>query len=48
VASYGFVNPLVAVMLGAAVGGEPLTARTAVAAVLILGAVAAILSGRRA
>ena len=47
VASYGFVNPLVAVMLGAAVGGEPLTARTAVAAVLILAAVAAILSGRR-
>jgi drug/metabolite transporter (DMT)-like permease len=47
VASYGFVNPLVAVLLGAAVGGEPLTARTAVAAVLILAAVAAILSGRR-
>jgi drug/metabolite transporter (DMT)-like permease len=48
VASYAFVNPLVAVLLGAAVGGEPLTARTALAAVLILAAVAAILSGRRA
>jgi drug/metabolite transporter (DMT)-like permease len=47
VASYGFVNPLVAVLLGAAVGGEPLTARTALAAALILAAVAAILSGRR-
>jgi drug/metabolite transporter (DMT)-like permease len=47
VASYAFVNPLVAVLLGAAVGGEVLTARTALAAVLILAAVAAILSGRR-
>jgi drug/metabolite transporter (DMT)-like permease len=47
VGSYAFVNPLVAVFLGAAVGGEPLTARTALAAVLILAAVAAILSGRR-
>jgi drug/metabolite transporter (DMT)-like permease len=47
VASYAFVNPLVAVVLGAAVAGEPLTARTALAAVLILAAVAAILSGRR-
>ena len=47
VASYGFVNPLVAVVVGAAVGGEALTGRTALAAVLILAAVAAILSGRR-
>lgn len=47
VGSYAFVNPLVAVLLGAAVGGEPLTERTALAAVLILAAVAAILSGRR-
>lgn len=48
VASYGFVNPLVAVLVGSSVGGEPLTARTALAGVLILAAVAAILSGRRA
>jgi len=47
VGSYAFVNPLVAVLLGAAVGGEALTARTAVAAALILAAVAAILTGRR-
>jgi drug/metabolite transporter (DMT)-like permease len=46
VASYGFVNPLVAVLVGSTVGGEPLGARTALAAVLILAAVAAILSGR--
>jgi drug/metabolite transporter (DMT)-like permease len=45
VGSYAFVNPLVAVCVGAAVGGEPLTARTAVASILILAAVAAILSG---
>jgi drug/metabolite transporter (DMT)-like permease len=47
VASYGFVNPLVAFVVGSTVGGEPLNARTAVAAVLILAAVAAILSGKR-
>ena len=47
VASYGFVNPLVAVVVGSTVGGEPLGARTALAAVLILAAVAAILSGKR-
>ena len=47
VASYGFVNPLVAVVVGSTVGGEPLNARTALAAVLILAAVAAILSGKR-
>jgi drug/metabolite transporter (DMT)-like permease len=47
VGSYAFVNPLVAVFLGAAVGGEPLTARTALASVLILAAVAAILIGNQ-
>jgi drug/metabolite transporter (DMT)-like permease len=47
VASYAFVNPLVAVFVGSAVGGEPLTTRTAIAGALILAAVAAILSGRR-
>jgi drug/metabolite transporter (DMT)-like permease len=47
VASYAFVNPLVAVAVGSAVGGEPLTARTALAALLIVAGVAAILTGRR-
>lgn len=47
VGSYAFVNPLVAVLLGSAVGGEPLTQRTALAGVLILAAVAAILTGQR-
>ena len=47
VASYAFVNPLVAVVVGSSVGGEPLNARTGLAAALILAAVAAILSGKR-
>ncbi len=47
VGSYAFVNPLVAVLIGWAVGGEPLTARTAVAALLIVAGVASIVTGRR-
>ena len=46
VSSYAFVNPLVAVFVGWAVGGEPLTARTAVASLLIVAGVAAIVAGR--
>jgi drug/metabolite transporter (DMT)-like permease len=42
VGSYAFVNPLVAVFIGWTVGGEALTARTAVAALLIVMGVAAI------
>lgn len=42
VASYAFVNPLVAVFVGWAFGGEAVTARTAVAALLIVAGVAAI------
>ena len=44
-ATYAFVNPLVAVALGWAVAGEPLTARTACAAAVIIGAVALITIG---
>lgn len=39
VATYAFVNPVVAVGLGWAVAGEPLTARVLVAAAIIVGAV---------
>lgn len=39
VATYAFVNPAVAVLLGWAAGGEPLTARIAVAGLVIVGAV---------
>jgi drug/metabolite transporter (DMT)-like permease len=41
-ATYAFVNPVIAVILGWAVAGEPFFARTAVAAVFIVAAVASI------
>jgi drug/metabolite transporter (DMT)-like permease len=40
--TYAYVNPVVAVLLGWAVAGEPFTARTLVAAAVILGGVAII------
>ncbi|MBX7246676.1 MAG: EamA family transporter [Candidatus Sumerlaeaceae bacterium] len=40
--TYAYVNPLVAVVLGWALAGEPLTTRTVVAAALIIAAVVAI------
>lgn len=46
VATYAYVNPLVAVALGWALGGEPLTARVLVAAGVIVGSVALITVGR--
>ncbi|HLE59329.1 MAG TPA: EamA family transporter [Candidatus Limnocylindria bacterium] len=47
VSTYAYVNPVVAVALGAVFLHEPITARTLIAAALILGAVVAIVSGRR-
>jgi drug/metabolite transporter (DMT)-like permease len=41
-ATYAYVNPVVAVLLGWAVAGEPFTPRMAIAAAIILGAVALI------
>jgi len=41
-ATYAYVNPVVAVFLGWALGGEPLTARTLLAAAIIVGAVVII------
>jgi drug/metabolite transporter (DMT)-like permease len=41
-ATYAYVNPVVAVFLGWALAGEPLTARTLVAAAIIVGAVVLI------
>ena len=40
--TYAFVNPVVAVLLGWGLAGEPLTARTLVAAAVIIGGVALI------
>ena len=42
VATYAYVNPLIAVILGWALGGEPLTPRTVLAAAVIIAAVVAI------
>jgi drug/metabolite transporter (DMT)-like permease len=46
VATYAYVNPVVAVALGALFYAEPITPRTLIAAALILGAVVAMVSGR--
>ena len=46
VATYAYVNPVVAVALGVLFRNEPLTPRTLLAAALIIGAVVAMLSGR--
>ncbi len=46
VGTYAYVNPIVAVALGAVFLAEPITIRTLVASVVILGAVVAMVSGR--
>ena len=46
VATYAYVNPVVAVILGAIVLSEPLTPRTVVAAVVIIAAVVLIVTAR--
>lgn len=43
VSTYAYVNPVVAVLLGWAFAGEPMTTRTALAATVIVGAVALII-----
>jgi len=44
VATYAYVNPIVAVILGVSFRGEHLTSRTIVAAVLIIGSVAIVIT----
>jgi len=44
VATYAYVNPIVAVLLGAVFAGEKLTTRTLLAAVLIIGSVALVIT----
>ena len=46
VATYGYVNPVVAVLLGWAIGGEPFSARELLATCVIVGAVVLILFHR--
>src|SRR4051812_8929592 len=45
VATYAYVNPVVAVLLGAAFAGEKLTLRAVVAAAMIIGSVAIVITG---
>jgi drug/metabolite transporter (DMT)-like permease len=44
VATYAYVNPIVAVLLGAAFAGETLTTRVLIAAALIIGSVAIVIT----
>ena len=48
VATYAYVNPVVAVLLGAFFAGETLTARTALAAATIIGSVALVITAQQA
>jgi drug/metabolite transporter (DMT)-like permease len=47
VATYAYVNPIVAVLLGTFFAGETLTARMLLAAVLIIGSVALIITAQQ-
>jgi drug/metabolite transporter (DMT)-like permease len=47
VATYAYVNPIVAVLLGATFAGENLTMRTLVAAALIIGSVALVITAQQ-
>lgn len=47
VATYAYVNPLIAVLLGAWLLDEPIGPRTVVAGVLVVGSVAAVVGGER-
>ena len=46
VSTYAYVNPIVAVVLGALFAGEVITARVAIAALVIVGSVALIITSR--
>jgi drug/metabolite transporter (DMT)-like permease len=46
VSTYAYVNPIVAVLLGAALAGEPVTLRVMLSALVIIGAVALIIAAR--
>jgi drug/metabolite transporter (DMT)-like permease len=47
VATYAYVNPIIAVLLGAAFAGETLTMRTLIAAALIIGSVAMVITAQQ-
>ena len=47
VATYAYVNPIVAVLLGAVFAGETITVRTLIAAALIIGSVAVVITAQQ-
>src|SRR5437762_13675186 len=47
VATYAYVNPIVAVLLGAAFAGETMTVRVLIAAALIIGSVAIVITAQQ-
>jgi len=47
VATYAYVNPIVAVLLGAAFAGESVTPRVLIAAALIIGSVAIVITAQQ-
>ncbi|HEY2801495.1 MAG TPA: EamA family transporter [Chthoniobacterales bacterium] len=47
VATYAYVNPVVAVVLGALFAGETLTGRTALAAAMVIGSVAVVITAQQ-
>src|SRR5437762_1035494 len=47
VATYAYVNPIVAVLLGAVFAGEKITMRTLIAGCLIIGSVALVITGQQ-
>jgi drug/metabolite transporter (DMT)-like permease len=47
VATYAYVNPIIALILGWAIAGEQLTERSLIASVIVVGAVASIITARR-
>jgi drug/metabolite transporter (DMT)-like permease len=47
VATYAYVNPIVAVLLGVCFAGETLTLRTILAAGLIIGSVAVVITAQQ-
>jgi drug/metabolite transporter (DMT)-like permease len=47
VATYAYVNPIVAVLLGAGFAGEKLSMRVLIAAALIIGSVAVVITAQQ-
>jgi drug/metabolite transporter (DMT)-like permease len=47
VATYAYVNPIVAVLLGAAFAGETLSVRVLIAGALIIGSVAIVITAQQ-